>query len=156
MVVMSRLLGLLFPFSFVTLAVAQCECGYWMDDTGDYFTHAIYNNFSTFQPSKTISSNTNFTRHWVAQNWGLVPISRATPLPIRNTRENVYIDNGNLILKQAGYPKESVTAGGNVSVASITSQLGDIYHGSFRTEIKVEGATGGSVAGFFWYHVSRR
>ncbi|KAL1958826.1 hypothetical protein VTO42DRAFT_3663 [Malbranchea cinnamomea] len=123
-----------------------------MDETGDYFTHAIYNNFSTFTPTRTISSNRVFIRDWVVQGWAVPSVSRTTPLAIQNTRENVYIEDGNLMLKQEGYPNEAVMAGRNVSVASITSKNGDIFHGSFRTEMKVEGATGGSVAAFFWYH----
>lgn len=146
-------LRLLLYCLLVDLARAQCECGYAMDDTGDYFTHAIYNNFSTFAPSKNITFNSNFTKDWVVQNSGIGQVSLASPLPIWNGKENVYTKDGNLILRQVGYPKESVTAGLNVSVASIASRFGDIYHGSFRTEFKVEGATGGSVGAFFWYHV---
>lgn len=137
----------------VKLVRAQCECGYWMDETGDYYTHAIYNNFSTYTPATVASNNPIFAWDWVVQGWGMPYVSRIMPLTIQNTLENVYIEDGNLILKQTGYPTEGVMTGRNVSVSSISSRLGDIYHGSFRTEMKVEGATGGSVAGFFWYHV---
>lgn len=147
------LLRLLLLLPLVELVEAQCECGYSMDETGDYFTHAIYNNFSTFAPSKAVSKNSGFALDWIAQGWAMPYVSRITPLAIQNTLENVYIDDGNLILKQAGYPNEAVMAGRNVSVASISSRVDDIFHGSFRTEMKVEGATGGSVAAFFWYHV---
>ncbi|PGH14562.1 hypothetical protein AJ80_05882 [Polytolypa hystricis UAMH7299] len=145
----AALLSLAFLFP---AANAECECGFKMNDTRDYFTHVIYNNFSAFTPTKTVSSNPDFYRHWVIQRWGIPPQNWATPLPIDNQLDNVYIQDGNLVLKQEGYSKEAILSGHNVSVASIASQSGDIIHGSFRIELKMEGATGGSVAGFFWYH----
>lgn len=125
-----------------------------MNDTSDYFTHIIYHDFSTYLPSKTVSSNPDFARDWGVQVWGTVPQSWATPLAISNNLENVYVgEEGHLVLKQEGHSKEAILTGRNVSVASVASQSGDILHGSFRIELKIEGYTGGSVAGFFWYHV---
>ncbi|WEW59837.1 hypothetical protein PRK78_005318 [Emydomyces testavorans] len=57
-----------------------------------------------------------------------------------------------MVLRQIGYPKESILAGRNVSIASVAGQSDDVLHGSFRAEMKVEGANGGSVGAFFWYH----
>jgi len=39
-----------------------------------------------------------------------------------------------------------------VSIAGIQSRRLDMLHGSYRTIFKVEGSSGGSCAGFFWYH----
>lgn len=77
----------------------------------------------------------------------------ATPLPILNRPENVYLENGQLTLRQEGYSKESVLSAHNVSVASIASRASNILHGSFRADMIMENASGGSVAGFFWYRV---
>lgn len=63
------------------------------------------------------------------------------------------LQNGSLVLRQKGYSKEDRQQRNNVSVAAIASQRTDILHGSFRADIKVQGANGGSVGGFFWYHV---
>ncbi|KAK2744880.1 hypothetical protein FQN55_006442 [Onygenales sp. PD_40] len=139
-------------FSVFAVVDADCECGFAINDTNDYFTHVIYNNFSSFSPSRTLRSNPDFTRDWVVQKWGIQPQNWATPLAIDNQEDNVFLQGGNLVLRQEGYSKEHILHGSNVSVASIASQNGDIIHGSFRVELKMENATGGSCGGFFWYH----
>lgn len=125
-----------------------------MDDTKDFFTHVIYNNFSTFAPSKKLRTNPDFTKDWAVQNWGVPPRSWVKPLAIDNIAENVFLREGNLILRQQGYSKEQALRKSKVSVASIASQSGDIIHGSFRVEFKLENAKGGSCGAFFWYRVS--
>ncbi|KAM5495283.1 hypothetical protein McanMca71_005553 [Microsporum canis] len=132
---------------------ASCECGFVINDTQDYYTHLIHNNFSAFSPTKPLSTNPKFTRDWAIQKWGLPVMNWATPLPILNRPENVYLEDGHLTLRQEGYPKESVMSAHNVSVASIASRASDILHGSFRANMVMENASGGSVAGFFWYHM---
>ncbi|PGH06264.1 hypothetical protein GX51_02461 [Blastomyces parvus] len=123
-----------------------------MDDTKDYFTHVIYNNFSTFAPSKKLSANPEFTKDWAIQDWGVPRKGWVKPLAIDNAIENVFLREGNLVLRQQGYSKEQASKKSKVSVASITSQNGDIIHGSFRVELKLENAKGGSCGAFFWYH----
>ncbi|KAF3484169.1 NACHT and TPR domain protein [Arthroderma uncinatum] len=132
---------------------ASCECGFVINDTQDYYTHLIHNNFSAFSPTKPLSTNPKFTRDWAIQKWGLPVMNWATPLPILNRPENVYLEDGHLTLRQEGYPKESVLSAEIVSVASIASRASNILHGSFRANMVMENASGGSVAGFFWYHV---
>ncbi|KAK2736430.1 hypothetical protein FQN57_000763, partial [Myotisia sp. PD_48] len=134
------------------MARALCECGFSVEETGDYYTHMVRNDFSVFNPTKTLSVNPYFTRDWAVQRWGMAALNWATPLPIHNRVENVYIENGQLVLRQEAYPQENVLTSNNVSVASIASREGHFLHGSFRTEFKLQGASGGSVAGFFWYH----
>ncbi|PGH34014.1 hypothetical protein GX50_03161 [[Emmonsia] crescens] len=138
-------------FLAVSVAHASCECGFFMDDTKDFFTHVIYNNFSTFAPSKKLRTNPDFTKDWAVQNWGVPPRSWVKPLAIDNIAENVFLREGNLILRQQGYSKEQALRKSKVSVASIASQSGDIIHGSFRVEFKLENAKGGSCGAFFWY-----
>ncbi|EEP77284.1 predicted protein [Uncinocarpus reesii 1704] len=137
---------------FAIVVNAACECGFRMNDTRHYFTHIIYSNFSQYSPAKRLTSNPEFKRNWAIQQWSMPSISWATPLPVQNLQENVYLEDGTMILRQIGYPKEGVLAGRNVSIASVAGQSGDLFHGSFRTEFKLEGADGGSVAAFFWYH----
>ncbi|OJD17638.1 hypothetical protein AJ78_02288 [Emergomyces pasteurianus Ep9510] len=130
---------------------ASCECGFSMSDTKDYFTHVIYNNFTAFSPSKNLRTNPDFTKDWEVQNWGVPPRSWVKPLAIDNMEENVFLREGNLILRQQGYSKEDALTKSKVRVASIASQRDDIIHGSFRVELKMENAKGGSCGAFFWY-----
>ncbi|EFW13249.1 hypothetical protein D8B26_004141 [Coccidioides posadasii str. Silveira] len=139
-------------FFFAIVANAACECGFRMNDTSQYFTHIIYSNFTQYSPGKKLASNPEFRRNWAIQRWNMPSINWATPLPVLNEQENVYLENGHMVLRQVGYPKEGILAGRNVSVASVAGQSGDLLHGSFRTEVKIEGAEGGSVGAFFWYH----
>lgn len=132
---------------------AACECGFRMSDTGQYFTHIIYTNFSRLASTKTLASNPEFKRNWAIQKWNMPAVNWATPLPIHNQEQNVYLENGNMVLRQVGYPKEGILVGRNVSIASVAGLSNDVLHGSFRTEMKIEGANGGSVGAFFWYHV---
>ncbi|EEQ33174.1 conserved hypothetical protein [Microsporum canis CBS 113480] len=92
---------------------ASCECGFVINDTQDYYTHLIHNNFSAFSPTKPLSTNPKFTRDWAIQKWGLPVMNWATPLPILNRPENVYLEDGHLTLRQEGYPKESVMSAHN-------------------------------------------
>lgn len=137
-----------------SLVNASCECGFYMNDTKDYFTHVIYNNFSALAPSKKLSTNPAFTNDWAVQDWGIPPKGWVKPLGIDNAEDNVFLRNGNLVLRQQGYSKAQALKKSKVSVASIASQRGDIIHGSFRVELKMENANGGSCGAFFWYHVS--
>ncbi|EER44468.1 conserved hypothetical protein [Histoplasma capsulatum H143] len=136
-----------------SLVNASCECGFYMNDTKDYFTHVIYNNFSALAPSKKLSTNPAFTNDWAVQDWGIPPKGWVKPLGIDNAEDNVFLRNGNLVLRQQGYSKAQALKKSKVSVASIASQRGDIIHGSFRVELKMENANGGSCGAFFWYHV---
>ncbi|EFE44335.1 hypothetical protein TRV_00865 [Trichophyton verrucosum HKI 0517] len=98
---------LAFLVIYATTAEASCECGFVINDTQDYYTHLIHNNFSTYSPTKPLSTNPKFTRDWAIQKWGLPVMNWATPLPILNRPENVYLENGQLTLRQEGYSKES-------------------------------------------------
>ncbi|KAI1908120.1 hypothetical protein LOZ53_004312 [Ophidiomyces ophidiicola] len=137
---------------FALAAKAACECGFRMHDTSQYFTHIIYSNFSQYDRSKKLAAHNEFKRNWVIQRWSMSSVSWRTPLPVQNWDENVYLEDGTMVLRQLGYPAEGILAGKNVSIASIAGQSDEIFHGSFRTEIKIEGAQGGSVGAFFWYH----
>lgn len=129
---------------------ATCECGYIVGDTDEYFTHIIYNNFS--RPTADIRDD--FFQNWVIQTWNATPGShKKSTFPVLHEEENVGLQNGSLVLQQKGYSNADRQLHRNVSVAAIASQRTDILHGSFRAVIKVEGAKGGSVGGFFWYHV---
>ena len=132
-----------------TLISANCECGYLMRDSNEYFTHLIYNNFS-----RSPNVEEEFFQNWDIQTWTVGPGVRKSQFPLLHEEGNIGIQGGALILRQKGYSKEDRRLHRNVSVAAIASQRRDILHGSFRAVMKVEGAKGGSVGGFFWYHVS--
>ncbi len=72
-----------------------------------------------FVASKTRSKNPDFSLNWVIQRWCLQNL--AIPLPIVNQLYNVYIQSGNLILRQKGYSKDAILSGHNVSVASVAT-----------------------------------
>ncbi|ODH52347.1 hypothetical protein GX48_01410 [Paracoccidioides brasiliensis] len=144
------------PAVFIALSAvrfvdASCECGFSMSDSKDYFTHVIHNNFSTISPSRTLNKIPDFASDWQVQQWGIPPGSAATPLAIDNMADNVFVRDGNLVLRQQGYSKKDILKARNVSVASIATASGDIIHGSFRVELKMENAHGGSCGAFFWY-----
>ncbi|KAI5283601.1 hypothetical protein KEM52_003297, partial [Ascosphaera acerosa] len=136
-----------------TTGHAACECGFLMNGTDDYFTHILYNNFSLYRPARIAGANPIFLRDWDVQRWAREPRNWATPLPIVNKEENVFLKDGHLMLKQEAYSLNDVLFGKNVSVSSMVSKRSDFYHGSFRIDLALVGATGGSVIGFFWYKV---
>ncbi|KAI9759345.1 MAG: hypothetical protein M4579_002403 [Chaenotheca gracillima] len=78
------------------------------------------------------------------------------PLPRQNNPDNVYIEGGNLVLKQSAYSAADLAAGNPVQIAEIQSQATDYLHGSFRIKAKIDidtaAAERGSVAGWFYYH----
>lgn len=69
--------------------------------------------------------------------------------------DNVVIEDGHLRLIQQPYSEANRKAFDPVVIAGIQTKATDILYGTFRTYMKVEGATGGSCASFFWYHVSK-
>ncbi|KZZ98104.1 Concanavalin A-like lectin/glucanase, subgroup [Ascosphaera apis ARSEF 7405] len=138
---------------FSAAVEASCECGFLMNGTNDYFTHILYNNFTFYRSTKVASLSPAFSRDWDVQRWAREPKNWATPLPIVNKEDNIFIRDGHLMLKQDAYSLNDVLFGKNVSVASMVSKRNDFFHGSFRIDLALVGATGGSVVGFFWYKV---
>ncbi|KAK2756092.1 hypothetical protein FQN54_005499 [Arachnomyces sp. PD_36] len=137
----SALRFLIIPALLSSLAAANCQCGYVMNDTGEYFTHLIHNNFS----GSTTDVGDNFFQNWIIQTWSAGPsTNKKAKLSVTHKEENVGIRDGALILRQKGYSREDRQLGRNVSVAAIASSRTDILHGSFRAEMKVQGAKGGS------------
>ncbi|KAK5082146.1 hypothetical protein LTR05_007289 [Lithohypha guttulata] len=53
---------------------------------------------------------------------------------------------------QKGYSDMDLERFNPVSISGMQTRDTDILHGTFRTEMKLEGYKGGSCASFFWYH----
>ena len=70
--------------------------------------------------------------------------------------QNVQIKDRLLHMVQKAYTDLNLDRWDPVSISGMQTRATDILHGTFRTELKLEGYNGGSCASFFWYHVSDR
>lgn len=141
----SALFTTLFPFCTVS---TPCPCGWKLRDGNGLFTHRLYNDFSKF------SQREDLNHQWLVNGYFRQSDNLAIRLSQQFDVENVQVEAGLLTLKQPGYSDEDLRQNKAISVAGIQSRTLDILHGSFRTVMKIEGATGGAVGSFFWYHVS--
>lgn len=130
-------------------ASRPCPCGWRLYDSHDRFTHRLFHDFSKS------SQREDLDRHWLINGY----FRQADNLDVRLNQQfevqNVQVKNGLLTLKQQGYSDEDLRTRKPISVAGIQSRTLEILHGSFRIVMKMEGATGGAVGSFFWYHVRR-
>jgi hypothetical protein len=143
------------PTVWCFLYPKSCDCGFFVADTKQRFTHAIYSNFSAYDNATSLNTNPKakaFSKDWMVQSWVATPRAYE-PLPWRVDEHNVWIESGQLKLRQAGYSSEDALMKNAISGASIVSRVDQIYHGSFRVKMRINGARGGSVAAFYWYQV---
>jgi hypothetical protein len=138
------LLSLLF---LRTSASKLCACGWKLRDSNERFTHRLYNDFSKF------SRRDDLSHDWLVNGYFRQSDNLAIRLDQQFDTNNVQINGGLLTLKQPGYSDDDLRMSKAISVAGIQSRELKILHGSFRTVMKIEGATGGAVGSFFWYHV---
>ena len=142
--------ALLYP----TLTAANCECGYKLKQTNAFFTHKFFVDFSVIPDTTDYSALQEVLPDWNIQSWTSNDTSSDDGTLVRqNDRENVWVKNGALQLRQKGHAKGSH---GPVSIAEVQSVRDDFYFGSFRSKFRVKvdkNAKGGSVAGFFFYYV---
>ena len=143
----------------VRQALASCPCGYTIVDTAARYTNMILTNFSLFPDTPNLTKNQDFTSDWkVASN--TIAAAASGTLARQYNRENVFVRSGALHLRQVAYTIDSSTTGDPVSCASIFSAKSDFLYGSFRVLSRVsvdQTATNkGSVAGWFFYAVSRK
>lgn len=144
-------LVLLVYIPLVIASSTSCPCGWRLRDKTTVFTHRLHNDFSRFSSPKQLS------RQWLINGYYRGSVNAAVQQHQQFEVTNVALENGVLTLKQPGYSDEDRIANKPVRVAGIQSRNVDILHGSFRTILKIEGASGasgGSVGSFFWYHVS--
>jgi hypothetical protein len=142
--------------SILHLAVAgglpKCPCG-WRLSTGEHYTHRIHNNFKDYPDViKDILTNPvakPFTDEFLINGYARPADNPTIRVDMQYSHDNVQFRDGNLLLIQRAYSAEDAIARKAVGVAGIQSRALDILHGTFRTTLKVEGATGGSVASFF-------
>ena len=128
-------------------ASTSCPCGWKLANGNQHFTHRLFNDFGRFSRREDLS------HHWLVNGY----FRRSDNPKIRLNQqfgvENVQIDGSVLTLTQRGYSSADSARNKATSVAGIQSRTLEILHGSFRTVMKIEGATGGAVGSFFWYHV---
>lgn len=135
-------------------AVAVCECGYMLTQTGQRYTHKFKNNFSGVPDTTDATNLTRTIPDWEIQEYNFPADNNTGTLGRQNAMSSIWVKDGQLHLLQQAYPKNGT---GPVKVAELQSRRGDFFHGSFRASyrvVTVAGATGGSVAGFFFYYVS--
>ncbi|KAI9805792.1 MAG: hypothetical protein M1825_000406 [Sarcosagium campestre] len=138
--------------SNTSISHATCECGYRLHDTHAYFTHALKSSFADQPDARSLNDNAPaFARDWTVQSW-TANATKTNPIGRVNRDENVEIVDGQLVLRQQAYSAADAKAMKGVGVGAIVSKRDDFLHGSFRTTFGVDGAKGGAVAGFFWYH----
>lgn len=138
------LLTTLFP-SYT--ASEPCPCGWKLRNGDGHFTHRLYNDFSKF------SQREDLNRQWLINGYFRQSDNFAIRLDQEFDVQNVQVKNGLMTLKQPGYSDEDLREKKAISVAGVQSKELEILHGSFRAVMKIEGATGGAVGSFFWYHV---
>lgn len=150
-------LGLIVGLSFIWNTRADCECGYLVKD--DRYTHSIITNFARVLDCDDISYGSEHELDdWEVMEWGSDAETRGTEtvLPTQNNATNVWIQSGQLHLRQRGYSDDDLKNKRPVSISEIQSTRDDILYGSFRAtyRIQVEDNTeGGGVSGFFFYRV---
>ncbi|KAI9888536.1 MAG: hypothetical protein M1814_006836 [Vezdaea aestivalis] len=145
-------------FLFLSLLCSQahgiCECGYRIRLTDAYYTSVFISNFSSMPDARALNTDAPlFNRDWTVQSWSAPP-NRDNPLARTNDPNNVWIENGALILRQRGYSEGDNQAGRNVSCAAIVSKRNNFGRVSARAVFEVDVGDvypRGSVAGFFWY-----
>jgi hypothetical protein len=149
------MLSITFYLISLTLSVASsnasklCPCGWKLHDSNERFTHRLYNDFRKF------SQREDLNREWLINGYFRPSDNLAIRLNQQFDVQNVEVNGGLMTLKQPGYSDEDLRRNKAISVAGIQSKALAILHGSFRTVMKIEGATGGAVGSFFWYHVRR-
>ena len=130
-----------------TSSSLPCACGWQLRDNRTLFTHRLHNDFSQYSYRKDLN------RDWLINGYYRESDNFAVRQHQQFDVENVKLENGILALKQSGYSDEDRVDNKPVLIAGIQSKRIDILHGSFRTVLKIEGDSGGSVGSFFWYHV---
>jgi hypothetical protein len=127
---------------------AACECGYRVPGSGAIYTHRMHNNFAG-EPD----TSTPQLAYWEVQTWNSTLSGDDEGEVIKeNQAENVWIEDGQLHLRQKGWNGE-----GTVKVAEIHSKETNVFHGHFAARFRIRQnpkAEGGAVAGFFFYYVS--
>lgn len=134
-------------------AAAVCECGYLLTETGQRYTHKFKNDFSGVPDTTDASNLTRTIPDWVIQEYNFAADNKTKTFGRQNAMSSIWVKGGQLHLLQKAYPKNGT---GPVQVAELQSQRQDFFHGSFRASyrvVTVPGATGGAVAGFFFYYV---
>ncbi len=139
---------LILPFPSSTASI-PCPCGWKLRSGNEHFTHHLYNDFSKFSRREDLS------RDWLINGYFRQSDNLAIRLNQQFGVQNVQVNRGLLNLKQPGYSDEDMRQNKAISIAGVQSKALEILHGSFRTVMKIEGATGGAVGSFFWYHVRR-
>lgn len=141
-----------------TAGKIDCPCGWQLSDKPERYTNRIYQDFSQYPSATNLVSNSKvkkFTQQWVINGF-LLPTDDPTNAHDQQfNADSVSITDGYLQLKQLAYSQADAEANNPVNIAGIQTKTLDILHGSFRTVLKITGATGGSCASFFWYHVCR-
>lgn len=151
-----KYLCLLITIVQLVQADGSCPCGYRMQDTREVYTHLLYNNFTNALPRKHLVPDSG--ADWFTNNWYLTThkqgaIHHDRQLDQQYSVDNVFIDNGTLMLKVCGYSAADLEARKAVSVAGIQSKTKDMLFGSYRMEMNIPDSVTGTVATAFWYHV---
>jgi hypothetical protein len=128
-------------------ASKPCPCGWKLRNGNQHFTHRLFNDFSKF------SQREDLNRQWLVNGYFRPSDNLDIRLNQQFDIQNVQIDDNLLTLKQPGYSDADLRMNKSISVAGIQSKALEILHGSFRAVMKIDGATGGAVGSFFWYHV---
>ena len=124
-----------------------CPCGWKLRDSNEHFTHRLLNDFGKF------SRREDLNHQWLVNGYFRPSDNLDIRLNQQFDIQNVQVGDGVLTLKQPGYSRADLHMKKAISVAGIQSRALEILHGSFRVVMKIEGATGGAVGSFFWYHV---
>src|SRR5690606_20359282 len=112
---------------------SRCECGYLMEDTGDFWTHSIINNFSKYPNSAAGEP----TVKAISKDWRVSTWENGAPRGRSYKKDNIRIEDGLLKLKQSAYSDADRTAGAKIIGAEIFTNNEDVLFGSIRSEYRV-------------------
>ena len=150
-------------FAFLTFAAkVNCPCGWQLSSPSPgtspiHFTHRIYDDFSQYDDTSDLLSSPKarrFSEQWVVDGYLLPTNDPEHAHDQQFNPDSVSINSGHLLLKQLAYSDEDKALNRPVQISGIQTRTLDVLHGSFRVVLKLNGAKGGSVGSFFWYHVS--
>lgn len=138
----------------VTVARADCECGYRLS-TNNTATNTSFTNVDPQSNTQLILTDlieTNFANisdvgdntDWVRQEWTTTPEQSRGDFGTSMAVSNVVTNNGGLDITVRAGEENSMVAGGEIDTARR-----DVFYGTFRASMKLTDVSG-TVGAFFW------
>ncbi|KAL7276433.1 hypothetical protein RUND412_000572 [Rhizina undulata] len=94
----------LIPLLYAASSRADCECGYYLTQTSQRYTHQLVNDFSKIEDTTGLGSLSRVLPDWEIETWAVGPDPSSGTVARQNDAANVWIQNGLLHLRERGHP----------------------------------------------------